>query len=73
MTDRDDMMRHSGGGHAPQPAAVGMPLAEPPGAETELAYEAGVELKARSQWAYVRMRFVVRSGAISLKPGIIAR
>ena len=34
-----------------------MPLAEPPGAETELAYEAGVELKARSQWAYVRMRF----------------
>jgi ABC-type dipeptide/oligopeptide/nickel transport system permease subunit len=57
MTDRDDMMRHSGGvGPAPQPAAVGMPLAEP-SASDELAYEAGVELKARSQWAYVRMRF----------------
>ena len=26
-------------------------------AETELAYEAGVELKARSQWSYARMRF----------------
>jgi len=25
--------------------------------DSELAYEAGVELKARSQWSYVRMRF----------------
>jgi ABC-type dipeptide/oligopeptide/nickel transport system permease subunit len=57
MTDPDGMMRHSGGvGPPPQPAAVGMPLAEPT-SDTDLAYEAGVELKARSQWAYVRMRF----------------
>jgi ABC-type dipeptide/oligopeptide/nickel transport system permease subunit len=27
-------------------------------AEAELAHEAGVELKARSQWAYARMRFL---------------
>ena len=26
-------------------------------ADMELAYESGVELKARSQWAYARMRF----------------
>jgi peptide/nickel transport system permease protein len=59
MTDRDDMMRHTGAGpSAPQSAAVGMPLADVPDpADSDLAYEAGVELKARSQWAYVRMRF----------------
>jgi ABC-type dipeptide/oligopeptide/nickel transport system permease subunit len=35
----------------PDPAAA---LGTP---DTELAYEAGVELKARSQWSYARMRF----------------
>jgi peptide/nickel transport system permease protein len=29
-----------------------------PTADQELAYEAGVELKARSQWSYARMRFL---------------
>jgi len=33
-----------------EPVAVGSP-------DLTLAYEAGVEMKARSQWAYVRMRF----------------
>ena len=32
------------------PAVAGMP-------GLDLAYESGVEVKARSQWAYVRMRF----------------
>ena len=65
MTDRDDMMRHSGAGPgAPQPVAVGMPLAEPTGSD-DLAYEAGVELKARSQWAYVRMRFLRHKIAVA--------
>ena len=31
------------------------PLAESP--SLELSYESGVELKARSQWAYARIRF----------------
>jgi peptide/nickel transport system permease protein len=59
MTDRmqdRDVMHHSGG--AGPSAPVGMPIADiPASSHTELAYEAGVELKARSQWAYVRMRF----------------
>ena len=35
-------------------------MQEPTGARAdfELAYESGVEVKARSQWAYVRMRFL---------------
>jgi len=32
-------------------------LAGEPGSDLTLAYEAGVELEARSQWAYVRIRF----------------
>ena len=31
--------------------------AAPAGAGLELSYESGVEVKARSQWAYARMRF----------------
>jgi ABC-type dipeptide/oligopeptide/nickel transport system permease subunit len=61
------MVRHSGGaGPAPQQAAVGFPVSDvpPPGGDTELAYEAGVELKARSQWAYVRMRFFRHKPAV---------
>jgi len=36
------------------------PLQEPTGttADFELAYESGVEVKARSQWAYARIRFL---------------
>ncbi|HEU4972398.1 MAG TPA: ABC transporter permease [Gaiellaceae bacterium] len=36
------------------------PLQEPTGApaDFELVYESGVEVKARSQWAYARMRFL---------------
>ena len=36
------------------------PLQEPTGttADLELAYESGVEVKARSQWAYARIRFL---------------
>ena len=33
------------------------PTLAPVSADAELAYEAGVELKARSQWSYARMRF----------------
>jgi peptide/nickel transport system permease protein len=60
MTDpgqpRPGMMRSSlptGG------AIIGDPSAASPIASTdELAFEAGVEVKARSQWSYVRMRFL---------------
>jgi ABC-type dipeptide/oligopeptide/nickel transport system permease subunit len=48
----------------PTPAAAGgVPLGADPAASVaisagdELAYESGVEVKARSQWAYARMRF----------------
>jgi ABC-type dipeptide/oligopeptide/nickel transport system permease subunit len=47
----------------PTPAAAGgVPLGDPAAslaisAGEELAYESGVEVKARSQWAYARMRF----------------
>ena len=34
-----------------EPAGVGSP-------DVSLAYESGVEMKARSQWAYARMRFL---------------
>ncbi len=40
----------SGAVALPDGAAVGQP-------DLELSYESGVELKARSQWAYARMRF----------------
>ena len=39
-------------------AGIVAPEAVPPlASETDLAYEAGVEVKARSQWSYARMRF----------------
>lgn len=33
--------------------------------ETDLAYESGVEVKARSQWQYVRMRFFRHKAAVA--------
>ncbi|HEU5491338.1 MAG TPA: ABC transporter permease [Gaiellaceae bacterium] len=33
--------------------------------ETDLAYESGVEVKARSQWQYVRMRFLRHKAAVA--------
>jgi peptide/nickel transport system permease protein len=65
---------------APSGAAgmVGADGAAPPiSSDTELAYEAGVELKARSQWSYARMRFfrhklAVVSLAILIVFGIVA-
>jgi ABC-type dipeptide/oligopeptide/nickel transport system permease subunit len=44
-----------GGGAAGVP--VGSPVLDPGATDVQLAQEAGVELQARSQWAYVRMRF----------------
>jgi ABC-type dipeptide/oligopeptide/nickel transport system permease subunit len=42
----------------PTGGGVALPPETPLGIEaTELTYESGVELKARSQWAYARMRF----------------
>jgi ABC-type dipeptide/oligopeptide/nickel transport system permease subunit len=51
-------MMHSS---TPSPSSAGM-VGTDPGAtallqEADLAYEAGVQLKARSQWQYARMRF----------------
>jgi ABC-type dipeptide/oligopeptide/nickel transport system permease subunit len=43
---------------SPPPTGVVVDEGSPLGpGDTELAHEAGVELKARSQWAYARMRF----------------
>jgi peptide/nickel transport system permease protein len=42
----------------PRGAAVGGELAAPGSPDVSLAYETGVEAKARSQWAYARMRFL---------------
>ena len=68
-----------------QPGAVGgvdpSVAAAPIGADAELAYEAGVELKARSQWSYARTRWIVCEtscpyaptfwmGAAPTRPGI---
>jgi ABC-type dipeptide/oligopeptide/nickel transport system permease subunit len=52
MSERHDMMKATA--PAGVPIAAGDPLISH---EAELAYESGVELKARSQWAYARMRF----------------
>jgi ABC-type dipeptide/oligopeptide/nickel transport system permease subunit len=41
-----------------------VPLATPAD-ELELAYESGVEVKARSQWAYARMRFLRHKLAVA--------
>ncbi|HEX4746900.1 MAG TPA: ABC transporter permease [Gaiellaceae bacterium] len=58
MTDREP--RHGMVQSTVQPGAVGGvpdPSVAPISSEAELAYEAGVELKARSQWSYARIRF----------------
>jgi len=51
-----------------QPGAVGgvdpAVSSAPINSEAELAYEAGVELKARSQWSYARMRFFRHKAAV---------
>ena len=48
---------------------TGVPSADPgSGAllqETDLAYESGVEVKARSQWQYIRMRFFRHKAAVA--------
>ena len=62
------------------PAAGGVVASDPAApisTEAELAYEAGVELKARSQWSYARMRFfrhklAVVSLAILIFFGLVA-
>jgi peptide/nickel transport system permease protein len=54
-TPKHGMMQSSA-----SPAGGGTLLTDPsvaPPSDTSLAYEAGVELKARSQWQYARMRF----------------
>ena len=56
MTDR-----HSSESVGPpggvQSARRGVAVAGQPGTGLDLAYESGVEMKARSQWAYARIRF----------------
>jgi len=51
-----------------QPGAVGgvdpSIASAPISADAELAYEAGVELKARSQWSYARIRFFRHKAAV---------
>ena len=51
-----------------QPGAVGgvdpSVATAPISSEAELAYEAGVELKARSQWSYARIRFFRHKAAV---------
>src|SRR5262245_5348606 len=56
---------------------VSDPTIAPVTADAELAYEAGLELKARSQWSYARMRFfrhklAVVSLAILIFFGLVA-
>jgi ABC-type dipeptide/oligopeptide/nickel transport system permease subunit len=54
--------RHHSPDQLSQAALGGVAVHEPPvvgvGTTDALAYEAGVEVKARSQWSYVRMRFL---------------
>jgi glutathione transport system permease protein len=59
MTDRHDRVAEQAGGvGGVQTATVGFPVREEPGAPgVESAHTTGVEPEARSQWAYVRMRF----------------
>ena len=62
---QDNETVHMSRGNVGRPAAGGagvgaMALPEEPsgaGADLTLSYESGVELKARSQWAYARIRF----------------
>jgi ABC-type dipeptide/oligopeptide/nickel transport system permease subunit len=50
-------------------ASTGVPSVDPSSGaliqETDLAYESGVEVKARSQWQYVRMRFFRHKAAVA--------
>jgi ABC-type dipeptide/oligopeptide/nickel transport system permease subunit len=53
-------MLHSSATPTPAPAGGGGLITDPSVAragDADLAYEAGVEIKARSQWQYARMRF----------------
>jgi len=73
----------SAGGRAGAMASIEEPvsIAEP---DLSLAYETGVEVKARSQWAYARIRFfrhrlalvslavLMLSGVVALVPGLFA-
>ena len=54
--DRRDVM-YSTGQAAPVPAGAGAVPGAPLVDDASLSYESGLELKARSQWAYARMRF----------------
>jgi peptide/nickel transport system permease protein len=65
----DPQQRHGMVHSTAQPGAgpvSGMsdPSIAPITTEAELAYEAGVELKARSQWSYARMRFFRHKAAV---------
>ena len=52
------MQRRRGRGRRPGVAAA------PVTTDAELAYEAGVEIKARSQWSYARIRFFRHKAAV---------
>jgi ABC-type dipeptide/oligopeptide/nickel transport system permease subunit len=61
MQPRDSMARSTMGGVPNDPrlggGAAALPQDLPGESELSLSYESGLELKARSQWAYARMRF----------------
>jgi peptide/nickel transport system permease protein len=63
VPNRDSMAKASVGGARPGDPVLATGAAVFPndptraGADLSLTYESGVELKARSQWAYARMRF----------------
>jgi peptide/nickel transport system permease protein len=66
------------------PALSGGAVAPLPDVDSALTYESGVEVKARSQWAYARMRFLrhrlavvslvilLIAGVIAILPGLFA-
>jgi ABC-type dipeptide/oligopeptide/nickel transport system permease subunit len=68
MTEPDGGHRH-GIVRSTAPTGTAVPSADPgSGAflqEADLAYEAGVQVKARSQWQYVRMRFFRHKAAVA--------
>ena len=45
-------------GDQPRPPVAARPAAADGGTEAALAYETGIEVQARSQWAYARRRFL---------------
>lgn len=70
------MTEHSSGAEKLTTSMPG-PAAGAGTVELELTYEAGVELKARSQWSYVRMRFLrhrlaVASLVVLILVGLVA-